>query len=769
MSENINRKPILYNGETYAKSITKSGGGGDKAYPATFEESKTIVLRDIANTKETLRSIPEKNKMPTELIISITMHASFSAKSYYPETLFDTDRERFGLKEIGSRVWKSKQDNEKSREHSKMFFVRANDESLSRLEQKLLSYDTTVGFQNDIRKVSSIGVIDSDDQILGLPDEWVEGQLEAVLHPFDIDKKKALSDFLVKIKESGVDENTIKFKQYDSGITFISFKGNRDILNSVAGYNPLRTLHPLQMRELPNLGRSISVAKGPDPSIFTKKPTITIGVIDGGIHNTNPYISNYVVSEFSVSGSPVPKYLDHGTRVAGAVLFGPLNKYTSKDSLPEPYVSVKSFGVLSSDSGRDPELYSAIDAIENIVPSHNEIKVYNISLGPSGPILDDSISRFTYSLDLLSYDHDVLFCVAVGNDGEIEGFDRIQSPADSVNCLAVGAFTHKDGIIIRAPYSSIGPGREGCKMKPDLLAFGGCDNHPIHLVSSTIGTKISDAGTSFASPIVAGMAGRLIGESSGNIDALTAKALLIHSTSDKFGKHTNEMGHGILPERLEDVVDCKEKSYTLIYRGKLESAKYAEFPIPWDNSITEGSTSFKWTVAVLTDIDHLSTDDYTSSTVEIAFYPNSKKYEFKNKEGAIINGKLKKSEIVDIDLNPERAEFLIANGFKRGSFPKTGSTNKQYKNETDLRDDLKWDSLDTREVNKKSVGIRNPAFHIHALGRGTRLDDLNVKYALILTVTAPKASSDIYTNILNKFPALLPIEMVSQVKINIES
>ena len=88
----------------------------------------------------------------------------------------------------------------------------------------------------------------------------------------------------------------------------------------------------------------------------------------------------------------------------------------------------------------DYDLYEIIDIIEKVVPKNKDIKIYNISFGPPGPILDDSISRFTYALDKLAYEEDVLFVVAVGNDGE-NILNRIQAPADLVNGLGIGAYT----------------------------------------------------------------------------------------------------------------------------------------------------------------------------------------------------------------------------------------------------------------------------------------------------------------------------------------
>lgn len=770
MNENNKRRPILFNGEVYSEPITKKTGFSNKSVPYTYEDAKGKLLSDIASTKTLISQLSDTQRMPNEVVLSLTVQPEFTAKSYYPSSLFDNNgSEKFGIQEIGSRVWKPKNNDNRT---SKMYFIRATEESLEKLESHLNSHSSslTKSFKADITKISSLGLLDSDDQILGMSTDWTEGRLEAVLHPFDIDSKSSLSLFLEKISANGADKESIKYKQYHSGVTFVSFNGNRKTLKSIAGYNPLRTIHPLKVRDLPSVSRDFSPTNGPKAPVFTKKSPIIVGVIDGGADINNPFLKNYIESEFSVSGNPIPSFVNHGNQVAGVVLYGPLNKYKNTDIIEEPSISVKSFGVLSSNSN-DPDLYDAIDAIEKLVPENRHISVYNLSLGPCGPILDDNISRFTYSCDLLSYEYGVLFCVAVGNDGEIDGYNRIQSPSDSVNCLAVGAYTKSENKEIRAPYSCIGPGREGNKMKPDVSAFGGCDNHPIHLIGNNDQTKVLSAGTSFSSPIVASVAGRLIGESNGNINALIAKSLIIHSTTDKDKFHTNELGHGIISEDIETIVNCIDKSYTVIYQGQLDTGKYVEFTIPWDESIDQGSTSFKWTLAILSDVDQLSPDDYTSSTIEVTFFANKNKYSFKNTNNSLIPGesKLKKSEIVDLDLNPKRAELLISLGWKKDNFPITDSPKKQFVSESDLRNDLKWDTLDTRTISKKSKGLRNPSFHVHAIGRGSRLEDLRVKFALVLTVTSPKAEIDLYSSVLSKFPALLPIELDSLINVEVNN
>lgn len=773
MSKKNSKKPILYNGQVYSEPVEKKGGGGQKAMRQSYEDARDNVLNNISDVKGSLRSMSEETRLPNEVVLSLTLEPEFSAKSYYPDSLFDLDTERFGLKEVGSRIITKKivdeDGNEESIITSKMFFIRATEKSLSSFERQLRMESSiqTKKFMSDVRKVTSLGFLPADEQILGVPENWTSGRLEAVLHPFDLDSDSALQHFLSKIQSHGVDTNKVRYKQYPSGVTFVSFVGTRETLDSISGYNPLRNVHPLKMRNLPDISRSTTVQNGPNPPVFNNKSSIVVGVIDGGIDETNPFLENYAEGEFVVSGNPTSFFTQHGNQVAGAVLYGPLNKFSNGATLPEPKVSVKSFGVLS-DASTDPELYDVIDAMEIFVPNNPNISVYNLSLGPNGPILDDNISRFTYSCDLLSKDCNVLFCVAVGNDGNIDGYDRIQSPSDSVNCLGVGAYTKIDGKKTRAPYSSKGPGREGGKMKPDIVAFGGCDQHPIHLIAGSNGQKVWSMGTSFASPIVAGIAGQIIGESNGSIDPLVAKALIVHSAESDEQNHSNEMGHGSIPESVEDIINCEGNSYTLIYRGQIQSGKYAEFLIPWDD-IQSGKVQFKWTAAVLSDVDQLSSDDYTASAIEVAFYPNRNKYKFKNETGEPLDGVDKKSEIVDIVANQERAEYLLENGWSQGTFPETGSTSSTYKTEDQLRADLKWDTVDMRQKSMRVNGVSEPVFHIHALGRGARTSTSNVEFALILTVNIESNEIDLYDNILNKYSALIPLELQIQMDVPVNN
>ncbi|WP_338125545.1 hypothetical protein [Pseudomonas proteolytica] len=85
--------------------------------------------------------------------------------------------------------------------------------------------------------------------------------------------------------------------------------------------------------------------------------------------------------------------------------------------------------------------------------------------------------------------------VAVGNDGDITGADRIQPPGDMVNALAVGSADTSGKKWKRASYSCIGPGRSPGYVKPDGVAFGGSDTETFKVFNPLLGSTVGVQGT----------------------------------------------------------------------------------------------------------------------------------------------------------------------------------------------------------------------------------------------------------------------------------
>jgi len=771
MSNQENRRPILYKGEVYTRPITKAAGARPKQPLTTYAEAREKVLGGIHATREIILNSTKENKLPNEFVFCLRLDPAFSAKSYYPESLFPNTSPANGFVEIGSRLWRDK---ERAGDPGKILFVRATEQGLARFENRLNESEDGLpeSFRMDVRKIQAVDTLDPEEQILGIPEGWSEGRLEAVLHPFNLDRNLVVDNFLQVARRAGVESDSIRWKQYESGVTFVSLWGNKSVLKELSAYNPLRTAHPLSLRDFPTITRGNPVTGAPLPPASKERSDVIVGVFDGGLQQDNPFTAPYCEGVELSSQPAVEGFVSHGTSVTGLILYGPLNQYADGEELPHPSLSVRNFRVLPS-AGAHPDPYDIIDAIEATVPQNKDIKVFNLSIGPEGPILDDSIGRFTFACDKLAQEENVLFNAAAGNDGtkNPEYLRRVQSPSDMVNGLGVGAYTKRDGNIIKAPYSCVGPGREGNKMKPDLVAFGGCDQTPIHLVGTTLNEKIlSRGGTSFSTPIVSRYAAHLIGYSRGSITPLTGRAMLIHSAvSNKRDGHSNELGHGVLTENLHDIVTCEKNTYTLIYEAELLPGKYAEFKIPWIEGIAAGEALFRWTSVVCTKIDAQSPDDYTSSSIMVTLSPHGSKYDFTRKNAI---GKTE-TKTVDIAKDPTLEAQMIEDGWKKAAFPVNQNGPNPFSSEEDLRKEMKWDSVDCRLLNKRVTSISNPVFHVHALARGQRNAADKIKFAIVLSVELSDTAVDLYSQIINKFDALAPVQMrltaETEVQVNVET
>ena len=92
----------------------------------------------------------------------------------------------------------------------------------------------------------------------------------------------------------------------------------------------------------------------------------------------------------------------------------------------------------------------------------------------------------------------VLLVNSAGNSG-MGPWKKLSFPADADHILTVGAVI-SDAPFTTAPFSSVGPSQDG-RIKPDVVAVGA----PAFLVNGR-GVIMEDMGTSFATPIVCGLA-----------------------------------------------------------------------------------------------------------------------------------------------------------------------------------------------------------------------------------------------------------------------
>lgn len=171
------------------------------------------------------------------------------------------------------------------------------------------------------------------------------------------------------------------------------------------------------------------------------------------------------------------------------------------------------------------------------------VDVINTSLGYSdehtNPAYDYSYSDMNGATTFISkgaeiaFSRGMLVVVSAGNSGGSAN-PYISAPADAISVIAVGAVTPTENL---ASFSSIGPSFDG-RIKPDVMAQGYAT-----VLSNESGNIVTSSGTSFSSPIIAGMIACLW-------QAFPEKTnqeikQLLYESADKFATPNYQFGYGI--------------------------------------------------------------------------------------------------------------------------------------------------------------------------------------------------------------------------------
>lgn len=170
------------------------------------------------------------------------------------------------------------------------------------------------------------------------------------------------------------------------------------------------------------------------------------------------------------------------------------------------------------------------------------VDVINSSLGYS--VFDDKSTSYTYAnMDgktaiitkaaNIAFDKGILVVSSAGNEGNDE-WRYITAPADGPNVLTLGAVSAQRNI---ANFSSRGPSADG-RIKPDVCAVG--DGA---LVINEFGKVGYSSGTSFSSPIMAGLAACLW-QMNPSLTNRAIRAMIVKS-SDQLANPNNNGGYGI--------------------------------------------------------------------------------------------------------------------------------------------------------------------------------------------------------------------------------
>ncbi len=288
----------------------------------------------------------------------------------------------------------------------------------------------------------------------------------------------------------------------------------------------------------------------------------TVAVIDSGIQEEHRFLAAAIDRELSISLVPheqdsVADFVrpaGHGTRVAGAVLFGEDIPEQGEHQLPFWLQNVR---VLDKDCSLSRELHPP-SYLEHVVQNRADTRIFNHSINSRFPCRLKHISAWAATMDQLSYEHDVLFVQSAGNiayaddrTGNLGVLNhlqagrshpsylvakscRIASPAEGLQALVVGSISYPDTPTtgLSQAEGPSGFSRSGYgpwnTLRPDVVEYGGdwCkdENNPPHLrfegaaapplLRSTLhepgpAHARDIAGTSYAAPKVARLAAEL--------------------------------------------------------------------------------------------------------------------------------------------------------------------------------------------------------------------------------------------------------------------
>ncbi|MBZ0243668.1 MAG: S8 family serine peptidase, partial [Bacteroidales bacterium] len=163
----------------------------------------------------------------------------------------------------------------------------------------------------------------------------------------------------------------------------------------------------------------------------------------------------------------------------------------------------------------------------------------------------------------------ILVVNSAGNDGNSSSFPYIGAPADGKKVFSIGAV---DGNGNRASFSSIGPTYDG-RIKPEVMAMG-----QSAALASGSNSYTTGSGTSFSSPILAGMA-TCLWQANPGYNNMQIKDAIMQSGDNNL--NPNEYyGYGIPDFELANAVLT-----TLNQQKKTEAEFVAVSPIPFNTDV----------------------------------------------------------------------------------------------------------------------------------------------------------------------------------------
>lgn len=390
-----------------------------------------------------------------------------------------------------------------------------------------------------------------------------------------------------------------------------------------------------------------------------------IGIIDTGINNAHPLIQQFLPSERTeciISGHEHVDNDSHGTGMGGLCLYGDLTDLCyqrGEINISHRLASVKIFSQKFNYPNQQ-YLYGVLT--ENAVERLEEMgaSIFCLALSEDDEECSGEASSWSADIDKILYhggECDRLMFIAAGNIDNLEGLTqetyqgnclehKIQSPAQSLNAITVGAYTEKvvdlehgkTGNVLAppkaiSPYSRTSYKWKSSRIKPDIVMEGGNvlmdrlwgARYPDDLSLITTSADLRESFQSFnATSAATALATRLAAQIKSlypELSSLAIRGLIVHSAqwTDEMKnveakKALSMYGYGVPSSRL--ALNSNDKYATYIFEktivpfkeGKNGKAAYSEFhlyTLPWPSellmSMGEENVKIKITLSYYVD------------------------------------------------------------------------------------------------------------------------------------------------------------------------
>jgi hypothetical protein len=726
-------------GQRLVKPISLKQGGGPKHYPYSFEEARTRLAPEWVRLSKRIRSLPDLACPGGTAVISMTLHPAFLARSYYPSNLLRD----LGLRPVGSRARPMPIDSLPSKRTgvgkphtAPELFLAGLRKSIRRFSEELPHWYPDAAARDDFRKIQEVRALDSS-RLKSFPDGDDEPPLEVVLHASESDADDyVLAGFEAYAQDLGIRVD-LGQRIHAGGLCFLPMRAPCELLEKLTDFAFVRAV-----RRMPKLSLNESILRTASrsgtfqvrlPKKDAINPDVRVAIFDGGLPPKSD-VSRWVRARDAVGvGAPRGAYQEHGLAVTSALLFGPLE---DGQDAPVPYSNVEHWRVLDRDThGDDFELVAVLRRILDVL-HQRKYDVVCLSIGPALPIEDDDVHVWTSALDTYLANANLVLVAACGNTGDDDwdsGNARIQPCSDAVNGVGVGAADSRRRKWVRAPYSSIGPGRSPGFVKPDLVAFGGSDSEPFWLLDPRRpGFTAAKMGTSYAAPNAARTGIGMKAHFGGQLTAAAVKALMVHH-SMRGKNHQREVGWGRMPPEVDRLVICPEGEVSVLFQGMLEPSQFIRFPIPVPKDPLRSEVEIRATFCFFSPVDPEDPLNYTRAGLGITFRPSTKGHPGYNDDG-----------------KPRGAHpsdrFFLAKAYY--------STELEHR-----RDAHKWETVLRAARSFAARTLDEPVFDVehharlHGGPAGRRAD---ISYALVVSLSSDD-EPDLYNRILAAYPNRLEI------------